>query len=382
MSKKVGIVGIGTTGFRGTTPDVSYRELTYEAAVKAYHDAGVEPKDIDAFVSTAEDFSEGYSIADEYSPDQLGAVLKPIHTVPGDFLQSLANGMMLIQAGDAEIVAVQGLSKASNMLNHNELLTFAIDPLYGRELRESPHFVAGLEMSRFLHETGTTREQCAQVVVRNRRNALANPRAGHGCLLEVEQVLESEPIAEPLRRLDMSPNSDGAVVAVLASEDAVRSLSKTAVWVRGIGWCTETPNLENHDWGAAQYLRSSAQMAYRMAGIRSPRSEVDFFEVNDTYSFKQLVHLVALDVFLPGDVGPAAAAGVTEPGGELPVNVSGGSLGMGATMELDGGQRLLEVVLQLRGQAGGNQLRDVNTGLAASWRGVPTTTGAVAVLSN
>ena len=71
MLPKVAIVGVGTTGFRATTPDVSYRELTYEAAVKAYSEAGVEPKDIDGFVSTAEDFLEGYSIADEYCNDLL-----------------------------------------------------------------------------------------------------------------------------------------------------------------------------------------------------------------------------------------------------------------------------------------------------------------------
>ncbi|NIQ39930.1 MAG: acetyl-CoA acetyltransferase, partial [Proteobacteria bacterium] len=54
MTKRVAIVGIGATGFRATTPDVSYRELTYEAATKAYLDAGIEPKDVDSFVSTAE----------------------------------------------------------------------------------------------------------------------------------------------------------------------------------------------------------------------------------------------------------------------------------------------------------------------------------------
>ena len=66
----------------------------------------------------------------------------------------------------------------------------------------------------------------------------------------------------------------------------------------------------------------------------------------------------------------------------MPVNVSGGSLGMGNTLELDGGMRVLEVALQLRGEAGATQLRDVNTGLACSWRGPTTTTGAVAVLGN
>ena len=83
MEKRVGIVGIGTSGFRATTPDVSYRELTYEAATKAYLDAGIGPDDVGSFVATSEDFLEGYSIADEYSPDQLGGVLKSVHTVPG-----------------------------------------------------------------------------------------------------------------------------------------------------------------------------------------------------------------------------------------------------------------------------------------------------------
>lgn len=74
--------------------------------------------------------------------------------------------------------------------------------------------------------------------------------------------------------------------------------------------------------------------------------------------------------------------GATGPGGMLPVNVSGGSLGMGHLLDATGLARALEVVLQLRGDAGARQLDDVQIGLAQSWRGVPTTSGAVAVLSN
>lgn len=382
MDRRVGIVGIGTTGFRATTPDVSYRELTYEAATKAYLDAGVEPRDIDAFISTAEDFCEGYSIADEYSPDQLGAVLKPIHTNGGDFLQSLGNALMMILAGDAEVIAVQGMSKASNMLTPHEMTTFALDPIYSRQLRESPLFIAGLDMARFLHESGVTREQCAQVVVKNRRNALANPRAGYGCLLERDQVLGSEPVAEPLRSLDVSQTADGAVVVVLASEEAARSLKREPVWLRGIAWCTETPNLESRTWGTAEYVRLSAERAYRMAGVRCAEKEIDFFEVNDEFSYKELQHLAALGLFMPKEAGFATMSGLTEPDGLLPVNVSGGALGMGSTWELDGGQRLYETVLQLRGEAGPQQLAKAGTGLVCSWRGLPTTTGAVAILSN
>ena len=91
MSKRVAIVGIGWAGFRSTTPDISYREMIFEAAAKCYEDAGgIHPQEIDAFVASSEDFMEGISIADEYVPDQLGAVLKPVQSITGDGLQGLA----------------------------------------------------------------------------------------------------------------------------------------------------------------------------------------------------------------------------------------------------------------------------------------------------
>ncbi len=82
------------------------------------------------------------------------------------------------------------------------------------------------------------------------------------------------------------------------------------------------------------------------------------------------------------EAGPLTETGGTEVTGEFPVNPSGGCLGVGNLYELNGGQKVLEVVRQLRGEAGKNQLKHITTGLAQGWRGVPTTTGAVAILSN
>ena len=85
MFSRVAIVGIGYTPFRPITPDVSFREMIYEAARKAYEDAGVHPqRDVDAFVTCQEDFEHGRAIWNEQTPDSLGAVLKPIHTVPAE----------------------------------------------------------------------------------------------------------------------------------------------------------------------------------------------------------------------------------------------------------------------------------------------------------
>ncbi|MBL7211889.1 MAG: acetyl-CoA acetyltransferase [Desulfobacteraceae bacterium] len=382
MNQEIAVIGVGTTGFRATTPDLSYRELTYEAAKKAYLDANVEPKEIGAFVATSEDFCEGYSIADEYSPDQLGAVLKPIYTVPGDFLQSMGSGVMMLRSGLYNVVAVQALSKASNMLTKSDLSDFALDPVYNRPLKEHSDYIAGMEMNRYLYETGAIREQCARVVVKNKRNAMFNPLAGYGCDLPLEYVLTSEMVSYPLTELDISQYSDGAVVIVMAKADVAKSLSKKPIWVRGISWCSDTPGLETRDWGKAVYAEIAGDKAYKMAGIRSPRSEIDFAEINDEFSYKELQHLEALRLCNPGEAGKLTMDGVTEISGDLPVNPSGGCLGVGNLMDCNGGQKVLDVVLQLRGEAGHNQLSDVSTGLAMSWRGLPTTTGAVAILSN
>ncbi|MFQ5694574.1 MAG: hypothetical protein ACE5HB_01140, partial [Terriglobia bacterium] len=102
----------------------------------------------------------------------------------------------------------------------------------------------------------------------------------------------------------------------------------------------------------------------------------------DTYAYKELQHLIALGLYpRPGDAGRAAELGETKPNGSTPVNVSGGALGGGLTLEATGLYRVAEVVAQLRQQAGPRQLSRARTGLAASWRGVPTTSGAVAILS-
>jgi acetyl-CoA C-acetyltransferase len=382
MVKRVAIVGIGTTGFRPITPDVSYRELIFEAARKAYTDAGIEPSEIGGYVTAAEDFVEGYSIADEYCPDQIGAVLKPTHTVPGDFIQALAAGYMMIMTGAFKTVAIEAHSKASNIKNVDELLGFAFDPVYNRPLRETPHAVAGLEMTRYMFETCTSSEQCAKVVVKNKGNALRNPYAAFGAEIGESDVMNSDPISLPLHRLDIAPHADGAVVAVLADGETALALTDAPVWIEGLGWCTDTPTLEMRNWGEAAYARIAAEMAYKMAGIVDPVGMIDFAEICDEYSYKELQHMEALMLCRPGEAAHLLESGATSFGGRLPINVSGGALGVGHLFEASGAHKILELVEQLRGHAGARQIPDANIGLAQAWRGVPTATGAVAILSN
>lgn len=380
---RVAIAGVGWAGFKPSTPEVSYKELTYAAAVKAYADAGIDPRrDVDSFVTVAEDFLEGTSIFDEYTPDQLGAALKPMQTIAGDGLHGLATACMLINTGQCHMVVVEGHSKASNILTLPEITAYAQDPALNRPLRLNSEFIAGLEMNRYLFESGATPEQCASVAVKNRRNALDNPRASFGADLRLEEILNGPTLSWPLGAREASQPVDGAVVMVLCSEERLRSLNCTPVWILGIGWANGSASLESREWGTLPYIEKAAQMAYRQVGISSPHAAVDFAEIDDTYAYKELQSMEALGLCSPGEAGLLTAEGYTAIDGELPVNLSGGSLGIGHLFDATGLVRALEAVLQLRGEAGKNQLPEVEIGLVQAWRGVPTTSGAVALLGN
>ncbi|MFY9586615.1 MAG: acetyl-CoA acetyltransferase [Actinomycetota bacterium] len=381
-SDRVAVVGVGSAGFAPITAGISYKELTFEAAQRAYADAGVDArKDIDNFVTVAEDFLEGTSIFDEYTPDQVGAAMRPMHTITGDGLHGLATGVMLIRSGIAEVVAVEGHSKISDVLTLDRIIDFAQDPVVNRPLAVHPSYVAGLEMRRWMETSKANEEQVARVVVKNRRNALDNTVAAYPAASTIEQVLASPMVASPLRSAEIAGRADGALVFVLASEQAAKRLSGTPIWVTGVGWSQDAPSLESRSWTEARYMALAAERAYALAGIKNPARTISLAEVNDGYAYKELQHLEALRLAKPGESGGMTEQGATERDGALPVNVSGGLLGRGNLFEANGLAQAMECVVQLRGHAGKRQVRNAKTALAASWRGVPSSTGAVAIFA-
>ena len=380
MSDRIAVIGIGFTPLQPTTPSLSFKELTFAAAQRAYADAGIRFGEIDSFVTCAEDLNEGLSIFDEYTPDQLGAVQKPMHTLTQDGLHGIADAVMQIRSGIAAIVAVEAHSKASNVQTPDWLLDYALDPVYNRPLEFNPHAIAALEMNRFLSQTAITSSQCAQVVTKNRLNARHNPLAAYPLETNLTFVEASPYFSYPLREAEMAKTADGCVVVVLANEMKANKARSKPIWILGTGFANDSPTIESRDWVKAEYVRIAAQSAYRQAGITAPR-KIDFFEVDDTYAYKELQHLIALGLYdEPVGAGQALETGETRPDGRTPVNVSGGALGMGLPLEASGLYRIVELVLQLRGAAGERQLSRAKIGLAQSWRGVPTTSGAVVIL--
>jgi acetyl-CoA C-acetyltransferase len=334
-----------------------------KAAKMAYLEAGVTLDDIDGAVSNEEDLISGYSIADEYTPDQLGCVRKPVYTITGDFLHGLGSAVMQIQTGQFDVLVVEAYSKASSLLTRDELLRFAYDPVFNR-FGASPHWLAGIEMRAFLEESGWDEADIAEVVIRNRAEAVKNPLAAYGATYNLHDVLGARPVATPVTELMIARPADGAVVAVIGSDKAAARFGRKNVRIAGVGWGSGTSILERRDHAESVGTSLAADMAYREARIDNPSHEIDAFFVSDLYAHRQLVHLEALQV-----AGSCAA----------PVNPGGGSLGVGDLYECNGAARFYEAVCQLRGEAGQCQV-DARRALVHGWRGLPTDSCAVAIL--
>jgi len=342
------VAGVGWSGFSPTTAGISYKELMFEAARQAYADAGLDPRsEIDSFVSCSEDLEEGTSIFDEYVPDQLGAVQRPVQTVASDGLFGVATAVMLIRSGVASTVAVESHSKASDIVSTGRIDRFAMDPVLNRPLGVSATVLAGLEMRRWLHVSGRSESECADAAARNRDHARDNPRASYA------NTRDTTPLFDPLTREQAAEPADGSVVLVLAGEEKAPG---DAVFIDGVGWSQDAPSVESRDWDRAAAAERAARAAYQRAGIDT--SDVDLAEVDDTYAYKQLQHLEALGLEA---LDPDR------------VNLSGGALGEGHLREANGLARALACIERLR--AG-----DARVGVAQSWRGVPSTSAAVAVM--
>jgi acetyl-CoA C-acetyltransferase len=237
-------------------------------------------------------------------------------------------------------------------------------------------------MNAFLERTGLSEERCAMVAAKNRTNALDNPRAAYPAALTGDDVDDSPPVSWPLRRLEIAERADGCVVLVLASRDRARDLSEAPVWLLGLGWSSSSPTLESRLWGEAESTTRAAADAYRRAEIADPGEEIDLVEADDTFAFRELVNLEALGLGEARDLADLLSDGELDPDGDLPVNVSGGSLGQGNLFEANGLVRVLECVEQLRGEAGERQVDEAYVAVAQSTRQVPSTSSAVAVLAN
>lgn len=197
--------------------------------------------------------------------------------------------------------------------------------------------------------------------VKNHYNGTLNPYAQFQKALTLEEVLGSPLIAGPLTLYSCCPNSDGAAAAILCSRDKLPAGGVRPVKVAASVLTTGAYDNKADITSWELEIRAAAE-AYRMASLGP--EDLDLLEVHDAFTICEIIHCEDLGLCQPGEGGRLVEEGATELGGRIPVNPSGGLLSKGHPVGASGVAQIVELVWQLRGQAGKRQVKDARVGLA------------------
>lgn len=382
---RVGIVGVGLTKF-GEHWNRGFRDLVLEAGIKAIEDANIEGNEIQAIYGGT--MCSGYLIGQEHVAtliaDQVGLIGIPTVRVEAACASgglALRQAYLAIKSGRLDVVVAGGVEKMTDVPPN--VVTVALmgagdeewEGFYGATF---PGLYA-LMARRHMFEYGTTEEQLAMVAVKNHHNATLNPNAQFQREIDVEDVLNSAPVADPLKILDCSPITDGAAVVILASEEKAKKISKESgkevVWIEGSGQASDT--LALHDRESLSKTKAAilaSRAAYEQAGVGP--NDIDFAEVHDCFTIAEIMAIEALGFCDFGQGGKITENGETSLEGRIPINTSGGLKAKGHPIGATGIAQAIEATLQLRGEAGRRQVKNASCGLTHNVGG----TGATAIV--
>jgi len=213
---------------------------------------------------------------------------------------------------------------------------------------------------RHMHQYGTTSEQLAHIAVATRKWAALNPAAMYRDPIGIEDVLNSPMICDPLHLLDCCLITDGAGAVVVVSPERARDCRKKPVWLLGHGESHSHWSIHSMPDLTVTSAMKSGKAAFEMAGVR--HDEIDVVQIYDSFTITVLLTLEALGFCEVGEGGDFVSNQRTAPGGDFPMNTSGGGLSY-AHPGMFGIFLIIEAVRQLRGECGERQVRDAKIAL-------------------
>ena len=390
--RRVAIVGVGKVKF-GENFDQSFADMVADAAYGAFADAGVGPEEIQAaWLGTAfaytysEEGNAGTSLA-----EPLGLYDRPVSRVANycaTGMDAVRHAVTAVESGEHDLVLVVGCEKMRDVGPRASLLAQHIErghPIYAKG-RTAPG-IFGLIATRYEHVYGNAREAMTQVAVKNHQNGARNEYAHFRKELSPEEVLSSPPVSGMLRLYDCCPTTDGAAALVVTTEDRARSLrSDDYVVVQAVELAATTGYFsaqfdQRNDFLGFSATRKAARSAYQRAGITDPARQIDVAEVHDCFTITEVVNYEDLGFAKPGKGAAFVLDGCSAIDGSLPVNPSGGLQSCGHPIGATGVRVMVDIVEQIRGQAGPRQVPKADLGLAHTLGG-PGSVAAVALLSS
>ncbi|MFC7059044.1 thiolase domain-containing protein [Halovenus salina] len=363
------LIGAGQTAF-GAFPERSYRELFAEAYEHACErvDGGIEQTDIDeAVVGSLGVGGRQLGLSGPAVTEHVG-----LHNVPCTRVENacaaggfaVRQAVQAIRSGMADVVLASGFEVMSDMSGDVTKYWLGVSGETEWERLTGTTFsgVYAQMASAYLDRYDATPEDLSRVAVKNHGNGAKNPKAHLGFECSLDDAVAAPEVAAPLNLYHCCPTSDGAAVAILASEDVVDNYTDERIRVAGVGAASDHVGLAERDsYLGLSATETAAETAYDRAGVDP--DDLDFAEVHDCFAIAELLAYEDLGFCERGEAPQLLREGVTDPDGDLPVNTSGGLKSKGHPIGATGTGQVVEVFDQFTGRAGDRQLAEPRYGL-------------------
>ncbi len=381
MGRQVAIVGVGMSQF-GELWDRSLIDITLEAGMLSIFDSNVSGEDIDGIV--VGNMSAGRFTGQEHlgalASDMSGLGNIPAYSVEAACASggaAVRQAYMAIKAGEHDLMLVLGCEKMSDVNQTEAMNTISVasdwenEGMFGATFPALYAFMARRHMMQY----GTTDEQMSLVTVKNHANAAHNPWAQFQRAVPLKVVMGSGLIADPIRILHSSPISDGAAGLIMCKAEIAKNFTDTPIYIESSTQASDTLALhDREDITKMDSVIHSSRLALKEADAEL--KDIDVFELHDSFTISEIMLTEDVGIVKKGEGGNAVQEGITEIGGKYPVNTSGGLKARGHPIGATGVAQIVELALQLRGDADGRQVDGAEKGIAVNIGG----TGATSIV--
>ena len=361
MDQNVAIVSYDLLEYKGPNELGMWNdEATFLVAKQAFEKVGLKKEDIDAVVIATMDGQDGITISNGMLVPAAGAYERDSIRIENSTLHCVMSGMAGILSGAAEVVVVA--SSDTIEFDYDYITNANQDPVFRGPLGLNAWQGYGLLAMDYLRKSKATETDFARVAAKNylcgSRNRYAHIRKAYSD----EEILASRMVGWPLRRLELCGMSSGAGAFVLASEKKARELTDSPIWIKGIAAATNSYLGSWEELSSQKALKTAAKKSYQMACITDPGKDLDFMEIFNPFSAYELMAYEALGICPEGQGCDLLREGLTYPDGDLPVNLSGGSLCTNGPNS-SGLFRVIQSVMLLRNEGLGEELSNLRRGL-------------------
>jgi acetyl-CoA C-acetyltransferase len=333
-------------------------------------------KGIRDVVTCSDDVFDARTISNSGMTDVVGAHFRGEEKIAQEGINGLGYAMACILSGHDDVMLFMGHCKETQTESRLMNTNLAFDPFYCRPLGLDFLNANAFQARAYMEKSGITEEHLAKIVVRSRKNGKKNPYARENKSVTMKEVMKSSLLADPIRELHQYPVTDWAFGMLLCCEERAKEFTENPVWLTGFGNCMDSYFLGDKDITSNFALKKAAQRAYKRAGIKDAKKDIDVVELKDSFAYQLPMWAEGVGIVDEGKGGKWIEGNGPD---ENNVNLSGGMLN-GNPIIIGGVARAVECILQLRGEAGKRQVKGAKRALAHGTYGAVGQHHAVLVL--